>query len=164
MPAGVRGGAVRGCDERGGLRRSVGDDELQGERDPSEFQAGLHTKLPEDRSKVRVHRVSGNKQSLCYLLVRESVYGQLRHTLLGPRQARSLRPRADRRVNQPNLEVCRCSEFQHDPDRISAVEHFLATNEQASTGAQGDLLKSQSAFRHYPLCIVSKELLVRGVN
>jgi hypothetical protein len=31
-----------GCDERRGLRRSVGDDELQGERYPSEFQAGLH--------------------------------------------------------------------------------------------------------------------------
>jgi hypothetical protein len=31
-----------GCDERRGLRRSVGDDELQCERDPSEFQAGLH--------------------------------------------------------------------------------------------------------------------------
>jgi hypothetical protein len=39
--AGVRGAAI-GCDERRGLRRSVGDDELQGERDPSEFQAGLH--------------------------------------------------------------------------------------------------------------------------
>ena len=109
------------------LRRSVGDDELQGERDPREFEAGAHTKLLEDRSKVRVHRVSGNKQSLCYLLVCEPVYDQLRHTLLGPRQVRTARPRADRRVNQLNLEVCRCSEFQYDPDRIG--RRALSRNE-----------------------------------
>jgi hypothetical protein len=146
------------------LGRSVGDDELEGERDPSEFEAGAHTKLLEDRPKMRVHRVSGNEQSLCYLLVRESLYDQLRHTLFGPCQARPSRPRADRRVNQPNLEVGRGSEFQHDPDRISAVEHFLATNEHVSTAAQGDLLKSQPAFRHYPLRTVSKELLVCVVH
>jgi hypothetical protein len=54
-------GTVRRVTSPEVLGRSVGDDELEGEHDASEFEAGTHTELLEDRSKVRVHRVSGNK-------------------------------------------------------------------------------------------------------